>query len=99
MAPSIPRLVSLRGYYKEEREKKRHKELLETNLAILKELEVFNAHERVADAQSRALASGTEIPKCPVCDVLIEGRADKVYCGNACRATSYRERRRKTRHG
>ena len=92
MAPSIPRLVSLRGYYKEEREKKRHKELLESNLAILKELEVFNARER-------ALASGTEIPKCPVCDVLIEGRADKVYCGNACKATSSRERRRKTRHG
>ncbi len=71
-------------------EQKRQEELVKTNHAILKELRVANTLARASDPL---------IPKCPVCKVPIEGRADKVYCGNACKATSSRERRRKTRHG
>ena len=91
MTPPNPRPVGIRGYYKEEREKKRHKELLETNLAILKELEVFNAHARTSNRPST---------DCPVCETKFElRRLNQTYCSGKCRNRAARERRREKRHG
>lgn len=48
--------------------------------------------------ERRTITIETEVRFCPVCDRELQGRSDKVYCGEACKQAAHRERHPKQFH-